>query len=35
MKNCGLDDVCTTELDLTVTVVNLHKCVLAYSSFSC
>jgi len=30
MKNCGTDDVCTSELDLTVTVHNLPRCVLPY-----
>jgi len=27
-KNCGDDDVCTSELDLTVAVVNLHRYVI-------
>jgi len=31
MKNCGADEVCTSELDLTVTVDNLPKCVVDYS----
>lgn len=25
LKNCGDDDVCTSELDLSVTVVNLQR----------
>jgi len=29
MKNCGVDDVCTSELDLTVAVDNLRRCVLS------
>ena len=28
LKNCGADDICTSDIDLTVTVIDLHKCVI-------